>query len=180
MYRLVILGLLIQSSPEQTVSPSDLAKITISNSGQPSPYRMTRLNVGPSVGDMLNNHFFPGIDYYNAGRYLNAQTELAYVIARPAYLQGNPRRNEFMSTSHYLMGMIYLYHADGLGRRNVAREHFDNAIAWNGKNYIAYLELSRVYAELRLIKQASTIIQRLLEMNPPENIKALALNELDK
>jgi tetratricopeptide (TPR) repeat protein len=105
---------------------------------------------------------------------------MAYVVARPTYLDENPRGKEFLSTSHYLLGMIYIYHANGLGRRNVAREHFEKAIQLNPRNYLAYVELARVFAELRITKHASEIIQRLLELNPPEAIAAQARDELNK
>lgn len=176
----ILIGMPVRSGAEQTVPQADRVKIRIIDAEKPSPFIMTGMNAGPSVGNMLGNHFFPGVDYYNAGRYMYAQIELAYVLERPAYLDGNPRRNDFMSVAHYLTGMIYMYHADGLGRRNVAAEHFDQAIEWNPDNYIAYLELARVYAELRLTKQASAIVQRLLDSNPPEDIQAQARNELDK
>lgn len=176
----LIVGFLSRSGAGQTVTQADRARIKIIDDANPSPYIVTRFNAGPSVGDMLGNHFFPGIDYYNAGRYLNAQLELAYVLPRSAYLEGNPRQNEFMSISHYLTGMIYIYHSEGLGRRNVAAEHFEKAIEWNPENHIAYLELARVYAELRLTKQASALIQHLLDLNPPGDIQAQARNELGK
>ena len=176
----IIIGIPVRSGAEQTVPQADRVKIRIIDAEKPSPYIVTRVDAGPSVGNMLGNHFFPGIDHYNAGRYMYAQIELTYVLERPAYLDGNRHRNDFMSVAHYLSGMIYMYHADGLGRRNVAAEHFDQAIEWNPDNHIAYLELARVYAELRLTKQASAIVQRLLDSNPPEDIQAQARNELDK
>jgi tetratricopeptide (TPR) repeat protein len=129
---------------------------------------------------MLGNHFFKGIDDYNAGRYAYAQPEFAYVIARPSYLDGNLRQNEYMSTTYFLAGMIYMHHAEGLGRRNLAREHFEKAIQWNPGNYVAYIELARVFAELRFTKHAIAIIQILLELKPPEPIAAQARDELNK
>jgi tetratricopeptide (TPR) repeat protein len=180
-YLALILSVLIQGGSEQSVSQSDLAKITIvNNGGPPSSYETQRFDAGPSLGSILEAHFFPGLDHYNAGRYAYAQIEMAYVVARPTYLDENPRGKEFLSTSHYLLGMIYIYHANGLGRRNVAREHFEKAIQLNPRNYLAYVELARVFAELRITKHASEIIQRLLELNPPEAIAAQARDELNK
>jgi tetratricopeptide (TPR) repeat protein len=178
---LVLLLVFIQTTVEQAVPQWDRAKIVIpNNAGPPSSYQMPRFDAGPSNGNMLYNHFFPGIDHYNAGRYLYAEKEFAYIIPRPYYLEGNPRRNEYMSTSHYLTGMIYLYHAEGLGRRNMAKENFEKAIQWNPNNYLAYIELARVFAELRFTKQASAVIQRLLEMRPPESVAEQARDELSK
>ena len=159
----------------------DLSKIRIHTNGLVTNlYRTPRVNAGPATGDMLNNHFFYGIDLYNAGHYSYAQPEFAYVARHPEYLVDNPRRNEFMSTSNYLLGMIYMYHADGTGRRNVARAYFERAIEWNPNNYTAYLELARVFRELRFPKQAGAIIQRLLDLKPPEVIAAQARAELNK
>src|SRR5262245_42368403 len=181
-YLTLIVSILIQGSVEKRLPQSDRAKITVINetAATTNPYPMMRFNAGPSVEDMIDSHFFPGIDYYNAGRYVTAQLNLLYVISRPHNLKGNSRLNEFLSTSHYLLGMIYIYHADGFGRRNVAREHFEKAIEWNPTNYMAYIELARVFAELRVNKQASAVIQRLLELNPPEPVAAEARKELTR
>src|SRR5438552_2628496 len=81
----------------QDSSAPDRTRINIVNSGKPIPHRPTDFNAGPAVGNMLNNHFFTGVNYYNAGRYTEAEPELTYVVLRPYYLDGNPRRAEFMS-----------------------------------------------------------------------------------
>jgi tetratricopeptide (TPR) repeat protein len=163
------------------ITLSDRVRITIrNNAGPTTPFNVIRLDGGFSNGFMLENHFYPGIDYYNGGRYQYSQIELNYVTRHPEYLLANPRRDEFESIAHYLQGMIYLYHADGLGRRNVAREHFEQAITYNPLNYMAYIELSRVYGELRVPAHAIAILQRLMELNPPENIVAQAKTELQK
>jgi tetratricopeptide (TPR) repeat protein len=180
MYDLVILLSILIHGAQETVTPTDRARITITNSEPANAYLITRFDAGPSVGSMLENHFFPGIDYYNNGKYQYAQQELDYVIRRPENLIENVRRNNFLSVSHYLLGMIYMYHANGLGRRNVAREHFIKAIEYQPNNHIAHLELARVYAELRLTKQASEIIQQLLELKPEEDIATQARDELAK
>jgi tetratricopeptide (TPR) repeat protein len=178
----LLLTILMSSGVQQTLPQADRARVNVINETGPTedPYPMARFDAGTSVGAMLENHFFPGIEFYNSGRYRSAQSDLAYVVARPHYLEGNSRRNEFMSTSHYLLGMIYMYHADGLGRRNIAREHFEKAIEWNPTNYIAYIELAKVFGELRIDKQAHAIIQRLLELKPPESIAEQARDELNK
>jgi tetratricopeptide (TPR) repeat protein len=85
-----------------------------------------------------------------------------------------------MSTANYLLGMIYMYHAEGLGRRSLARGYFEKAIEWNAKNYVAYLELARVFAELRFSNQASEVLQRLLKLDPPEETAFQARSELSK
>jgi len=40
--------------------------------------------------------------------------------------------------------------------------------------------LAKVFAELRITKHASAIIERLLELNPPESIATEARDELKK
>src|SRR5262245_46191399 len=106
----------------------------------------TAVNAGPSTGDMLNFHYFPGLKYYQGGLYKNASDELRYVIDRPEYLKANANQALYLSTAHYVRGMIYFYHATGLGRLSLAKDEFESAIKWNSRNYLAHLELSRVFS----------------------------------
>jgi len=172
--------MLIQGSLTPQLGGVDRTKIVIINTGQPIPYAPTSVDAGPATGGMLNAHFFPGINFYNAGRYANAEAELGYVAGRRHYLEGNSRREEFMSTANYLLGMIYMYHAEGVGRRNIAETYFDRAIAWNPSNYTAYIELSRIFTELRLPERARGILQRLLDLNPPDDIAKQARDEMSR
>ena len=132
------------------------------------------------VGNMLNAHYFPGVNFYNGGRYKEAEEQFRYVIARPQYLEQNAKRPELMSTAHYLRGMIYLYHAKGLGRQMLAKSDFENALKWNSRNYTVYLELSRLYGGLGFREQAISIVQHLLNLAPEEKIAEEARNELSK
>ena len=85
-----------------------------------------------------------------------------------------------MSIAHYLRGMIYFYHAKGLGRHALAKSDFEHAIKWNNRNYTAYIELSRVYSELGFNAPATTVLERLLELKPGEEISKEAQTELAK
>jgi tetratricopeptide (TPR) repeat protein len=159
----------------------DADRLTIIDGGKIHPYgKVTEFDSGPAVGEILNNHFFPGVIYYNLGNYNYSVAELTYVIRRPAYLDKNSRKAEFMSTTHYLRGMIYLYHAEGIGRHGIARSDFEAAIKWNPENHLAYLELSRVYSELGFTKQAIAIVQHLIELKPAKDILDEAEQELRK
>jgi tetratricopeptide (TPR) repeat protein len=93
--------------------------------------------------------------------------QMDYVLSAQAYLDMNPRRAEYISTAYYLRGMIFLYHAEGLGRHEFAKEDFEAAIKVNPNNYAAFLELSRVYSSLNL-KEPAIAILRSLENNELE------------
>jgi tetratricopeptide (TPR) repeat protein len=147
------------------------------------PYRPRvdmSFDFGPVVGDMLNQHFLPAVNWYNGGTYTAAFGDFNYVITRVHYMDGNPRQAEIMSVALYLRGMIYLHHAEGIGRHAYAKADFEQAIKWNPQNYTAYLELSRVYSELGFNAPASTVLQRLLDMKPGEAIAKEAEAELSK
>jgi tetratricopeptide (TPR) repeat protein len=135
---------------------------------------------GPVVGDMMNAHFVPAVNWYDSGSYSMALADFNYVIPRAEYLQENPRQGEIMSVAHYMRGMIYLYHAEGFGRHELAKSDFEQAIKWNPKDYPAYLELSRVYSQLGLTAPATSILQRLIELKPAEPISKEAEAELSK
>jgi hypothetical protein len=135
---------------------------------------------GPVVGEMLNAHFFPAVNWYNGGTYSLAASDFTYCIRRAEYLNGNPRQAEFVSMAYYLRGMIYFYHAKGVGSKALAKADFEQAIKWNGRNYTAYIELSRLYAELGFSAQATSVLERLLELKPGEEIFKEAQTELSK
>jgi tetratricopeptide (TPR) repeat protein len=154
--------------------------IEIINTGPYKPFEPTNIEAGPVVGMMLNYHYFPGINDYNGGRYKEAEGQFTYVIQRANYLEANPRRPEFMSTAHYLRGMIYLYHAKGLGRHTQAKADFEAALKWNPLNYVVYLELSRLYSSLGFRDPAESMIRHLLELKPNQAVAEEAQKELDK
>src|SRR5712691_8116138 len=124
-------ALLLVTALVQDASLLDRSHIEIVNNGQYIAInQVTNINGGPVVGNMLNAHYFPGINLYNGGRYTRAEQEFSYVILRPQYLTGNPRRDEYMSVSCYLRGMIYLYHTstNAFGRYSAAKEDFEIAL----------------------------------------------------
>src|SRR5262245_7061892 len=92
------------------------SRIVIENTGRAIPFRYPFYDVGPQLGNILNFHYFPALESYNAGRYQDAEGDLTYVLDRPQYIDGNSRQQEFLSTASYTRGMIYLYHAQGIGR----------------------------------------------------------------
>lgn len=164
----------------QEANRPDLAGVTIINESNTVAAGITNLDGGPVVGNMLNVHYFPGLQDYAAGRFSAALGQMNYVIGRPDYLDGNPRQAEFMSTAHYLRGMIYLYHATGIGKHKLARTDFESSIKWNPGNYIAYLELSRVYSALGFKEPAATVLRTLLALKPDAVIAQEATAELQK
>jgi tetratricopeptide (TPR) repeat protein len=165
---------------DDAVRVLDRSRITIMNAGQPIPIRPTFFDVGPETGRILNIHYFPAIDLYDAGRYTDAEENLTYLLDRPSYIEGNSRKQEFLSTAAYLRGMIYLYHASGVGRHSLAKQDFEAAAQWNPRNYVAYIELSHVYSDLGFKEQAVTILQHLLQLDPGKEIAAEAQKEIQK
>src|SRR5205085_2006015 len=131
---------------------------------------MTDIDGGPVIGAMLNVHFFPGIKDYDSGNYNAAHEQMSYVIKRPSYLEANPRQAEYMSVAHYLRGMIYVYHAEGLGRYSLAKADFEQSIKWNANNYVAYLELSRVYSALGLKGPAAAVLDGMKKFDLDEKL----------
>jgi tetratricopeptide (TPR) repeat protein len=168
-----------------------IAAVSMQNAGKPGQVKIEIVDAGadkPSLpvqhadgpgADILNQHYFPALSFYGGGRYKDADEHLTYVIARRDYLAQNPSRAEYMSVSHYLRGMIYIYHAEGLGRYSLAKDDFEAAVKWNRKNYEAYLELARLYSKLGFQPQATRLINYLLGLMPQENILEEARKELD-
>ena len=176
----LILLALLQTPGLVSPLPDAERQVRIIEGGKPRPYDATHFQAGPAQGDILNGHFFPSVIAYNTGRYNYAAGDFTFFIVRPYALEGNPRKAEFMSIAHYLRGMIYLYHAEGVGRHAIAKADFEAAIKWNPQNYMAYLELSRVFSDLGFTKQATAVIQHLLELKPPQDVADEAAEELKK
>jgi tetratricopeptide (TPR) repeat protein len=135
---------------------------------------------GRQVGNILIVHYFPGMRYYEVGRYREANQDLMYLIQRPDYINGNPNQGSYLSNAHYARGMIFLYHAEGARRLLVARNEFENAIKWNPTNYVAYLELSRLFVVAGLNEQAAAVLRQLLDIAPSQDIAREARVELTK
>jgi tetratricopeptide (TPR) repeat protein len=162
----------------QNLTPEERSKIEIVDADKYLPYVETHFDGGPAVGNMLNAHYFPGINLYNGGRYTRAEQEFSYVILRPQYLSANPWRDSYMSVSCYLRGMIYFYHANGFGRYSAAKEDFEAALKWNPRNYIVYIELARLYSTLGFQEQAISLVRSVLDLMPDEKIIEEARKEL--
>lgn len=160
-----------------------LSEITIHNSIDDSitsktPQGYTKFNTGPSVGNILNAHYFPGVLAYTRGDYGATLAELDYCLNRPEYIKVNPRGSQYLSAGHYMRGMIYLYHASGDGRHTKAKDDFEKSIQWDQSNYYAYLELARVHAALGSPAQAVAILQQLLASKPPADLIRQASEQL--
>jgi tetratricopeptide (TPR) repeat protein len=153
--------------------------VIVNGVSRPS-HGQTNVDAGESEGNMLNVHYFPGLLDYGATLYGSAESQMSYVIDRPHYLKNNPRRAEFMGMAHYIRGVIYLYHADGVGRYALAKADFESAIKWNPRNYVAYLELSRVYSQLEMKDTAVSVLRLLLDLKPEQAIETETLAELKK
>src|SRR5688572_11484959 len=119
---------LLLSAQDPVADPmaSERAKIAIINAVPLQRSDNPRIEGGPSLGNILEAHFFPAVKYFNLGMYIWAIDDLNYTIDRPSYLDINPRQAEYLSTAHYLRGIIYLYHAEGLGRHSLAKVDFEN------------------------------------------------------
>jgi tetratricopeptide (TPR) repeat protein len=146
---------------------------------------MTNLNVGPTesqysinVGNILNAHFFPGLLDYSKGNYSSALRQMRYFIERPQYTRNHPQHLKFLSTAHYICGMIHLYHDFGYERYDRAKENFAKSIQQDPGNHLAYLGISRVFSEVELKDQAIYTLQKLLELKPKEDIAQQAKKEL--
>jgi hypothetical protein len=155
--------------------------INIVDTGTWYPFNPTHFDVGPVRADSLNFHYFPAKQYYERGRYSDAYYNLTYVLTRPDYLEGSiPSQSFYMTSSYYMRGMIFFYHAQGIGALSLARKDFESAIMWDPKNYRAYLELSRVFSTASLNEQAVRILHQLIELAPGQEIAEEAGRELKK
>lgn len=145
----------------------------------------TKLNAGPTdpqysinLGNILNFHFFPGLLDYSKGNYSSALGQMHYFIERPKYTKNHPQHLKFLSTAHYICGMIHLYHDFGYERYNRAKDNFAKSIQLDPANHLAYLGISRVLSSVELKEQAIYILQKLLELKPKEDIAQQAKKEL--
>ena len=146
---------------------------------------ITNLNVGPNdpqyginVGNILNVHFFPGLLDYSKGNYQSALGQMQYVIRNKQYIANHPQYLKFLSTAHYICGMIYLYYGSGYGKYASAKENFEKSIHLDPGNHLAYLGISHVLSAVELKEQAIDILQHLLELKPKEDIAQQAKKEL--
>jgi hypothetical protein len=176
----VVLVLFLTATTRQSVPDSDRDRVKIIVSEFKTPSPPTQIDGGPVVGEMLNVHYFPGVKDFEIGSYDHALAQFDYVIRRADYLAMNPRQAEYMSVAHYLRGMIYLYHAEGIGRHGLAKGEFEASIKWNPDNYAAYLELSRVYTSLGFSKPALSILQLLKKAKLDSMLMKEVQSELSK
>src|SRR5262245_51650289 len=129
--------------------PQSDTNITVVDGNKPyKPYMFTEY---AGIEPWLNTHLFPAINAYNVGKYTVARIDFTFVLKRGAALDGDPRQAGYLGALHYLRGMIYLYHSRGIGRHQAAKADFEAAIRWQPNNYLAYLELSRVYSDLGFV-----------------------------
>ena len=134
---------------------------------------------GPDVGHIINAHYIPGNMYYGRGNYTHAVAEMDYFIARPQFTAMHPRQSELFSIAHYIRAMCYFYHAEGLGRLALSKKDFEESVRWNPKNYFSSLELARVNAALGSRQDAISILRRLLDSKPDENVAQEAKEQLN-
>ena len=139
----------------------------------------TNYDVGPCVGNVLNVCFFPGLEEYKDGQYRFALEQMNRFLERPQYTSQNPKQAEYHSLGHYIRGMIYLYHAQGLGRHQLAIKDFLESIRWSPKSYSSYFELSQAYAELGLYTDAIETIERLISVEPDPATRQDATKRLE-
>lgn len=156
-------------------------RIDIKDEGKFVPWAPTNFtNLGPVLGNILNFHYFPAVNLYEAGRYADAFDNFNFFITDRFATDDNPNQASWMSTAHHLRGMILRYHATGVGRLTLARGEFEAAIKWNAKNFPAYLELSRVLSIAGLKDQAASVLRSLLDLRPDdEEVVEDAKNELN-
>ena len=162
----IVLAILMVFLSSQATAFSQGNQIMIPNRGVGIGTSTTNIAAGPDVGSILNAHFFPGIQDYLMGNYGYAMAQMDYFLARPQFSQMNPNQNQYFSIGHYLRGMIYLYHAEGIGRHERAKQEFEAAIRRNSKNCFAYLELAHVYSFLGLKPAAVELLTEFLQTNP--------------
>ena len=156
----------------------DRAGVQIFNLKQTPMKGMTHFDTGPCVGEILNAHFYPGLEEYLDGNYANAVAQMDYFIARPQYTEMNPKQAEYFSIAHYIRGSIFLEHARGTGRYALAINDFEASIRWNKHNYQSYLKLATACKEAQLKDRAISTLKMLLDMNLPEQIREEAATML--
>src|SRR5262245_7018805 len=157
----------------------DGISFTIRDTGNPIPFDLNDTPVhGAEVGGIIENHYYMALKYYQGGRYREAYNDFTYMINRVTYINGNPNQSQIMTACYYLRGRVLLYYAEGSGRLVLARNDFETAIKWNPKNYLAYLELSRVFVAVEMKSEAISLLQHLLELKPDPDVAAEAERDL--
>lgn len=151
--------------------------VKIINTGV-SVYKKTNFDTGPCVGEILNAHYFPGLEFYRTGFFTQAMNEMNYTLDRPSYTDGNPRQGEFLGNAHFIRGMIYFHHASGVGKLVMAKNEFEQAIRRYPKHYDARLELARIWSAVGQKERAIAVLKKLLELNPDEGVARTATEEL--
>jgi tetratricopeptide (TPR) repeat protein len=140
----------------------------------------TKYDAGPSFGDILNNHLFPGLEDYRIGSYAYAKIQMDYFLDRPKYTAMNPRQAQFITLAYYVRGMIYLEHATGLGRHALAIADFKKALEWDAENHMASLALAQAYAALGNKSEASGVLKEVLaKPGIPAEIQQEAKKQLE-
>ena len=85
---------------------------------------------------------------------------------------------KFLSTAHYICGMIHLYHDFGYMRYDRAKENFEKSLQLDPENHLAYFGFSRLLSAVEQKDQAIYILQHLLELKPKEDIDQQAKKDL--
>ena len=157
----------IHAGPAYAQSSNPMVKIRIKNlQFDIPPTGRTRFQAGPNVGDILNWHFFPGLQDFKNGNYESAVGQMNYFIERPQYTSENPRQPEFMTLAFYIRGSVYLDHAEGIGRLGLALSDFKAALSWKDDNYPAMIGLAKVYMATNQNDDAKNVLKLLLSKNP--------------
>ena len=159
--------------------------IVIRDAGPPIPYRVTNNDAGPTDlesainnGNILNAHYYPGLNFYSRANYRDAKNQMDYVIARPTYIEKNPKASQILSVAYFIRGSIYFRHASGLGRLNLAKNDLEESIKLNSGNYLARLELARLTATLNQKPEAITMLDELLKAPLTANLRQEAQTDL--
>jgi tetratricopeptide (TPR) repeat protein len=164
----------------------DLGSLRLTIRNQEIPYNdavsewRPTTGLGPQNGQILSFHYVPAMRNYQSGRYREAFSDLGYVIDRPDYISANPNRAYYLSTAYYARGMILLYHAEGVGRLNMAKSDLEAAIKWDEKNYAAHLELARLFLQAGLPAEAAARLRYLIDISPNKDVAEEAKHELAK
>ena len=180
----IILSLLIimhtiHGTPVYSQSSDSIDRIQIENFRTDiPPTGRTRFQAGPSVGDILNWHFFPGVQDFKNGNYSYALSQMDYFLERPQYTSENPKQSEFMGLAYYIRGSIYLDHAKGIGRLGKALNDFKAALSWQEDNYPAMIGLAKVYIASNSNDDAKNALKLLLAKNPSDKFVTEANNLL--
>src|SRR3989442_15704202 len=112
-------ALLLVTALVQDASLLDRSHIEIVNNGQYIAInQVTTINGGPVVGNMLNAHYFPGINLYNGGGYKKTQEGFPYPIPRPPHPSEKRRGPGALSTFFFLPAIFFAYQSQGVGQQS--------------------------------------------------------------